>query len=241
MRLFNNRFDATGVSETSIFDNSGSAPILRNSYSGMTCCRSSKAKRAEIIPSKKRSLAKHFGLNLKIMTLAVCLILTLFISGFHGMAGAQETESGMDVVIHAMTDADDPFSGTWVLNLSKSKFPSQLSASILKSQTAHVVVGASYFEITQETILESGDRLNLHVKAKFDGKDYPITGIPGAYSAAFQRVDENTIKAVVKMDGKVVVQETGVISPDGKSLAVICYITDATGKQLTVIAVFEKK
>ena len=241
MKQFSNRFDATSVSETSIFDNSGSVPILRNSYSGTTCCRSSKAKRAEIIPSNKRIAAKHFGLNLKIMTLAVCLILTLFISGFHGMAGAQETEGGIHVVSHARTDAEDPFSGTWVLNLSKSKFPSQFPVSIVKNQTVHVVMDESNIDITQGTILESDRPMNIHVKAKFDGKDYQIAGAPGKYSAAYRRVDKNIITAVLKSDGKAIAQEAVVVSPDGKSITITCFITDETGNQTILIPVFEKK
>ena len=241
MKQFSNRFDATSVSETSIFDNSGSVPILRNSYSGTTCCRSSKAKRAEILPSKKRSLAKHFSLNLKIMTLAVCLILTLFVSGLHGMGGAQETEGGLRLVLQVTADADDPFSGTWVLNPSKSKIPSQLSASSLKSNVAHAVMDASDIEITQQAILESDAQLKIHVKAKFDGKDYPITGAPGKYSAAYRRVDKNIVTAVLRSNGKAIVQETGVVSPDGKSFTIICFITDETGNQTILIPVLEKK
>jgi hypothetical protein len=241
MKLFKNRFDAKGVSETFIFNNNGPVPILRNSSAGMACCRSSKAKRAEIIPSKKRSLAKHFGLNLKIMTLAVCIILTLFANGLHGEAGTQETESGMHVAIHAMTDADDPFSGIWVLNLSKSKVPSQFPASILKNQTVHVVMDESDIDITPETLFESDRPLNIHVKAKFDGKDYLITGAPGKYSIAYQRVDKNIIIAVLKSDGKAIAQETIVVSHDGKRITIICFITDETGNQTILIPVFEKK
>jgi hypothetical protein len=241
MKQSSNRFNATSVSETSIFDNSGAVPILRNFYSGMTCCHSSKAKRAEIIPSKKSRLAKHFSLNLKIMTLAVCIILTLFISGLHGMAGAQETEGVIHVVSHAMTDADDPFSGTWVLNLSKSKFPSQFPVSIVKNQTVHMVMDESNIDITQETILESDSPMNIHVKAKFDGKDYPIAGAPGKYAVAYRRVDNNIITAVLKSDGKTIAQEAVVVSPDGKSITITCFITDETGNQTILIPVFEKK
>jgi hypothetical protein len=241
MKPFNNSFDATGVSETSIFDNSGSVPILRNSYSGTTCCRSSKAKRAEIIPSKKRSLVKHFSLNLKIMTLAVCIILTLFISGLPGMVGVQETEGGIHVVSHAMADADDPFSGTWVLNLSKSKFPSQFPVSIVKNQTVHVVMGDSDIDITQATLSESDRPSQVQIKAKFDGKDYLITGAPGKYSVAYRRVDKNIITAVLKSDGKAIAQEAVVVSPDGKSITITCFITDETGNQTILIPVFEKK
>ena len=241
MNLFKNRFDAKGVSETSIFNNSGPVPVLRNSYSGMAYCCSSEAKRADIFSSKKRRLSTPFGLNLKILTFGVCIILSLFIFGLHGMAAAQETEGGIHVVSHAMTDADDPFSGTWVLNLSKSIFPSQFSASILKNQVVHVVMDKSDIDITQETIFESDRPLNIHVKARFDGKDYLITGAPGKYSAAYRRVEKNIITAVLKSDGKAIVQETGVVSPDGKSFTIICFITDKTGNQTILIPVFEKK
>ena len=102
-------------------------------------------------------------------------------------------------------------------------------------------MNAADIEITQETTFESDERLKMHLKAKFDGKDYPINGVPGAYSVAYNRVHKNTIRAVLKRDGKVVVQEIGDISTDGKSLTINGSITDATGKQEIVIAVFEKK
>jgi hypothetical protein len=239
MKQYNNSFNPKGVFETCILSSIGHVPDLKDSPAGMAGCCSSLTKRAENALSGKRSSAMRTSLNLKIMTLVICAVLTLFMSGLNGSVGTQEADGDLLLLSKPLTDANDPISGTWVLNLSKSNIPSQ--HPILKSQIAHVVVGATDFETTQETTLESGDRFNIHAKAKFDGKDYPITGIPGAYSAAYQRVDKNTIKAVVKMDGKVVVQETGVISPDGMSLAVICYITDATGNQLTVIAVYEKK
>jgi hypothetical protein len=43
------------------------------------------------------------------------------------------------------------------------------------------------------------------------------------------------------MDGQVIGQETAVISPGGKTLAVIYYAKAPTGKEATVIAIFEKK
>jgi hypothetical protein len=239
MKPYNNNSDPKGVFETCILSNIGHVPDLKNSPAGMASCRSSVRGQAENALSKKKSLAMRTCQDLKMMALVICAVLTLFMSGLHGSVETQKTEGDLRLLSRPLADANDPLSGTWVLNLSKSNMPSQYST--LKRQLAHVVVDASDLEITQETIFESNDRFNIHVKAKFDGKDYPITGIPGAYSAAYQRVDKNTIKAVLKMDGKVVVQETGVISPDGKVLAVIFYITDGTGKQLTGIGVFEKK
>ena len=137
----------------------------------------------------------------------------------------------------SMLFAGDPFSGTWILNPSKSKIP----PPVPKSQIAHVVVDGADIEITEEIVNESGERLTIHVKAKSDGKDYPVTGTPYADSGAYQRVDRNTIKGIAKKAGKVIMHETVVVSPDGKSMTGTYSGTDATGKQVTAVAVFEKK
>jgi hypothetical protein len=166
----------------------------------------------------------------------------LFSCGSQGKPETQEsgiTENNPRLVIQFTKDKGDPLSGTWVLNPLKSEFPSDFLFP--KSHITHAVVDASDIEITQDTITESGERLNMHIKARFDGKDYPITDIPGAYSVAYHRVDANTVKAVVKSEGKVVLQQTGVISSDGRSLTVDFLITNANGKRIHGVAVFEKK
>jgi hypothetical protein len=132
---------------------------------------------------------------------------------------------------------DDPFSGTWVLNVSKSEIP----PPVPKSQIAHIVVDGENVEITEEIVNESGERLTIHVKARSDGKDYPVTGTPYADSGSYQRVDRNTIKGIAKKAGKVVMHETVVVSPDGKSITGTYSGTNATGNQVTAVAVFEKR
>jgi hypothetical protein len=138
-----------------------------------------------------------------------------------------------------ISPADDPFTGTWVLNLSKSNIPPPFTAA--KSQIVHLAINGSDFEIREEVVTDSDEKLTIHAKAKFDGKDYPITGTPAVDTIAAERVDRNTIKAVWKKDGKVVMKETAVVSPDGNSITGTYSITGATGKQVTAIAVFEKK
>ncbi len=133
--------------------------------------------------------------------------------------------------------AGDPFTGTWALNTSKSRLP----PPIPKSQIAHVVVDASGIQITEELVTGEGERMTISVKARFDGKDYPITGSPFADSVAYQRPDRNTIKGVGKKDGKVVMHETVVVSTDGTIMTGTYSGTDATGKQAAAVAVFEKQ
>jgi len=144
---------------------------------------------------------------------------------------------GAMMLFGSMLSGGDPFSGTWALNPSRSKIP----LPVPKSQIARVTADASDIEITEEIVNESGERLTVHVKAKFDGKDYPITGTPYADAGAYQRVGRNTIKGVAKKAGKVIMHETVVVSPDGKILTGTYSGTDAAGKQVTAVAVFEKK
>ena len=143
------------------------------------------------------------------------------------------------ILLGFISPADDPFTGTWVLNLSKSNIPPPFTAA--KSQIVHLVINGSDFEITDEVVTDSDEKLTIHAKAKFDGKDYPITGTPAVDTVAYQRLDRNTIKGVGKKDGKVVIQEIAVVSPDGNSMTGTYSTTDATGEQVTAIAVFEKK
>ena len=138
-----------------------------------------------------------------------------------------------------VTPADDPFAGTWILNLSKSSIPPPFPAA--KSQIVHLTINGSDLVTTEEVLTDSDETLTIHAKAKFDGKDYPMTGTPAVDTIAYRRVDRNTIKGVGKKDGKVVIQETAVLSPDGNSITGTYLMTDDTGKQVTAIAVFERK
>jgi hypothetical protein len=141
------------------------------------------------------------------------------------------------IIMGFVSPGEDPFSGTWVLNLAKSKIP----PPIQKSQTASVAVDGLDIDISMDIINNSGERLNISTKAKFDGRDYPVTGTPYADTVAYERVDRNTIKGIAKKDGKIVQRETLVVSADGKSLTGTYYIADATGEHITATAVFEKK
>ena len=59
--------------------------------------------------------------------------------------------------------------------------------------------------------------------AKFDGKDYPIKGDPGASMVSLKRVDERTIEETIKRDNKVVTVNRLTLSPDGRTLN---FVTD---------------
>ena len=133
--------------------------------------------------------------------------------------------------------ADDPFSGVWTLNLSKSNLPPPPP----KSQVARVEADAVRIRITEEVVDAKGATMNISVDARFDGKDYPVKGTPFADAVSYQRVDRFTIKGIGKKAGKVVMHETVTVSPDGKTMTGTYSSTDAEGKIVTATAVFDRQ
>ncbi len=54
--------------------------------------------------------------------------------------------------------------------------------------------------------------------AKFDGKDYPVKGDPGATSVSLKKINANTVEETDKRDGKVVAVIRMTLQPDGKTM-----------------------
>ena len=100
----------------------------------------------------------------------------------------------MSAVVLAMSlslfAAESPFSGTWKLNLAKSK----MSPPLPKSDIAVVDADENGVKLTEDIIDDKGQALKISWEAKFDGKDYPVTGDPPSDSVSYQRVNANTLK-----------------------------------------------
>ncbi len=140
------------------------------------------------------------------------------------------------LIATALIAADDPFSGVWKLNLSKSNLPSPAP----KSQTVHIKAGSGSIEIREDVENQRGAPTVVSVKAKFDGKEYAVEGSPFADSVIYDRVDRHTIKGVAKKSGKVVSHETVILSKDGRMMTVTYTGADPAGKAVTASAVFER-
>jgi hypothetical protein len=133
--------------------------------------------------------------------------------------------------------ASDPFSGVWKLNLAKS----ELVPPVPRSQVVRIEAGAEGIRIREEVTNETGEPLLIRVDAKFDGKDYPITGSTFADAGAYRRVDSHTLSAVAKKSGKVIETETVAVSPDGQTLTAHYTYTDASGKRVSATAVADRE
>ena len=132
--------------------------------------------------------------------------------------------------------AEDPFTGTWTLNIAKSTLPPPLP----RSQTGRIEVQGRRIHIREDVVNEDVKSLRIEADAKFDGKYYPVTGTPFADLVAYRRRNSRTITGKAKKDGKVVSEETVVLSPDGHSMTAT-YTGKRDGKRVRFVGVFDRE
>jgi hypothetical protein len=70
-----------------------------------------------------------------------------------------------------------------------------------------------------------------------DGKPNP----DGADAIAFKKIDDHTNEITIKRKGQVVVMITDKLSPDGKTRTGTAKGTDAQGRKVNNVAVWEKQ
>jgi len=115
----------------------------------------------------------------------------------------------------AVSAADSPFSGTWKLNLSKSKLA---FADKTISDVLHIRADENGLKYAEENIDDTGTH-KISVEAKFDGKDYPVKGDPLSDTVAYQRSGD-ALLITLKKDAKVVAKSKVVVSKDGQTSTV---------------------
>jgi hypothetical protein len=132
----------------------------------------------------------------------------------------------------------DRHAGTWKLNLAKSKYttdhpaPKSLTVTI-EEQPGGIVLDAKGEGADGPT--------HVHYSAKFDGKDYPVTGSANVDTVSLKRIDDNTIETTNKKNGQVTTKIRSVVSSDGKTRTSTWTGPDSKGKQETWTAVFDKQ
>ena len=146
--------------------------------------------------------------------------------------------AGAALTAGARADESDPATGTWKLNVAKSKFSPGPGP---KSITLKIEASADEQKVTAEGVYADGKSNTIEYTAKFDGKDHPIKGSPVADTVSLKRIDDRTIERTDKKDGKVVQTRTRVMSEDGKTFTVTMKGTNAKGQQVHSVAVFEKQ
>jgi len=93
----------------------------------------------------------------------------------------------------------------------------------------------------RETIVRlDGSRTAVEVLARFDGREYLVTGSPVADTIAYERVSSNIISGTGKRNGGIALRETVIVSPETHTLTLSYSILSGVLEVAGGVAVFEK-
>jgi hypothetical protein len=141
-------------------------------------------------------------------------------------------------IVRVAAQASDARIGTWKLNVEKSKYS---PGPAPKSETLKIEAAGEGEKATTEGVNAAGTATKTEYTAKYDGKDYPLTGSQNVDTVSLKRIDARTIERTNKKGEKVVTTVTQVLSPDGKTMTSTVKGTNAQGQVVDNVVVWEKQ
>ena len=142
------------------------------------------------------------------------------------------------LALNVAAAAADQHSGTWKMNPAKSKYS---PGPAPKSNTVKIDSDADNIKLSADGIDAAGNPTHVEYTAKYDGKDYPITGVPNADTVALERIDASTTRSTIKKGDQVVMTVTSVISKGGKTRTSTFKGKDAKGQDVNNVVVYDKQ
>jgi len=129
-------------------------------------------------------------------------------------------------------------SGTWKLDVAKSTYS---PGPAPKSNTVKVESNEKEFKVDAKGTDAEGKPTHVHYEAKFDDKDYPVSGIAYADMVSVKRIDANTVESTLKKGGQVMMTVTTTVSGDGKTRTTTFKGKNEKGQDANNVAVYEKQ
>lgn len=144
--------------------------------------------------------------------------------------------------LHARAQ-QDPFVGTWKLDLAKSRYdPPSLAPKGGPARAVRIeIFGEGYKLITDGVNAQGAATLTEHTVPTLDGNDYPVMSSPSHDAEAWKKIDANTCIEVDKKSGAVVSMTRLVVSRDGKTLEGDGIGYTARGVAFHNVAVFDRQ
>jgi hypothetical protein len=136
-----------------------------------------------------------------------------------------------------MAEEGDPFTGAWNLCPERSK----LSTPLPRKWAQRIEATAEEIEVQENIVSPHGAESLLSVRAKFDGRDYPVQGSPIVETIAYTRTNRNSISGIGKKDGAVSLTETAAVDSEGRTLTLSYSIHLGAEVVASGVAVFEKQ
>lgn len=137
--------------------------------------------------------------------------------------------------------ADNPFLGTWKLNVAQSKFE---GAPAPRSQTRTVAQQGNGVKYSFAGVAADGTPIAFSFVTYYDGTEAAITGTgapAGADSVTLKRVNSHKVEGTLHKGGKDVGKVVAEVSKDGKVATVKGKGKTADGKEYSSESVYEKQ
>jgi hypothetical protein len=135
------------------------------------------------------------------------------------------------VVLAAQADQNSPFTGTWKLNVAKSKIS---PGPAPKSETVTIVPGK---KVSVETMNADGNTISWSY-GPAENTAVPIEGMEN--STVMEKLSGNTVNHTWKM-GNGTETGHGVVSKNGKTMKYTMTGTNAQGEKVHSVYFFEKQ
>jgi catechol 2,3-dioxygenase-like lactoylglutathione lyase family enzyme len=133
----------------------------------------------------------------------------------------------------------EPWYATWKLNPARSQYENGFQGS--RSTVTRVVFWEGGLTYVTDSVNAEGQKGHTEWSAKFDGKDYPVTGVATVDSYAIQRIDDRTYTVIAKKNGVRTTLSTATISADGKTRTVRQTGTQVGGRDVNNTLVYERQ
>jgi hypothetical protein len=138
----------------------------------------------------------------------------------------------------ALVAADNPFFGTWKLNVAKSK---STPGTMEKESTVVFEADGNGVKRTVTGIDADGKPINMSATIPWDGMEHKVDGPMGPAMVAVKNANNHTLNVTVKVNGKVVSSGRSVVSKDGKTMTASFKGEDPKGRKFDNVEVYEKQ
>jgi hypothetical protein len=135
---------------------------------------------------------------------------------------------------------EDPFAGTWTLNVQKSKLAKPVRSATMRLRIVidEADIGLSMEKMDVERVYAEGVREALNYSARYSGGDYGIvdtvTGTPIGEEAKVRMIDASTREFSRLRNRKPLSVSRRVLSPDRKTLTVTTTTPDGTVQDVEI-------
>jgi hypothetical protein len=145
------------------------------------------------------------------------------------------------VSVSVTAQGQDPWIGTWRLNLAKSKYePANLAPKnqVIKQEAA----AGGGLKSTVDGVDAQGKPIHTELTTMFDGKPSEVKGAPDANTIrVYKRIDGRTYEYVQTVAGKPTTTVRSVVAADGKTRTVTTSGKNAQGQTINNVALFDRQ